>query len=169
MTQRWIAVQSSHQAQGRVYNGLQEALGFDSVFCPFERYWQRYRGGERWLTIRPLFLGYTFARAIPEHIGDLQRIDGVSGVLRAEGKPSFVPDAVIDALRRARDGGIFDRTRDCGIPVGTEVMITEGPFAGLIGKIKSATSKHRPRILLHFLGRVTESSIPVDKLERLDA
>ena len=169
MMQRWVAVQSSHTAQGRVCLGLQDYLGIDCVFMPMRAYWARFRFGERNRRVEPLFDGYTFARVIPEHIGEICDIDGVQDVLRCEVKPLFIPDEAIDALRRAWRGRIFDETRDQGLPIGTEVLITSGPFAGLVGKIKSASKKHRPRVLLHFLGRVTESSIPIDRLERVEA
>lgn len=167
--QRWIAVWSTYAAQLRVSKGL-PARGVET-YTPMEAFWagRNHRGDREWDS-RPLFTNYTFAKCLPERLGDILSMKGVVDVVRAEsGKPSFVADELIDTIRRAEAAHIFDRTQDYGFPGGTGVRITEGPFAGFIGKIKSASPKHRPVLLLKMLGAMTETSVPIDKLEKVDA
>lgn len=168
MTQRWIAVQSSHTAQGRVCLGLQDVLGPESVFMPQRVYWANFRH-ERHMRFEPLFVGYTFARILPDHLGDISEIDGVSGFVRNNGRMVFIPDETIKRLWQEWRGRLFDETRDYGLPEGTEVRITDGPFADLVGKIRCASPKQRPRLYIQLFNRVVETSVPIDKLERLEA
>jgi len=168
MSQRWVAVQSTHQAQGRVCLGLQDVLGPESVFMPHRVYWANFRH-ERLMRFEPLFLGYTFARILPERVSDISEIDGVSGFVRNNGKVVFIPDETIKRLWSEWRGRLFDETKDYGLPEGTEVRITDGPFADLVGKIRCASPKQRPRLYIQLFNRVVETSVPIDKLERLEA
>jgi len=168
MSQRWVAVQSTHQAQGRVCLGLQDVLGPESVFMPHRVYWANFRH-ERLMRFEPLFIGYTFARILPERVSDISEIDGVSGFVRNNGKMVFIPDETIKRLWQEWRGRLFDETRCYGLPEGTEVRITDGPFADLVGKIRCASPKQRPRLYIQLFNRVVETSVPIDKLERLEA
>lgn len=163
---RWLAICSTPAAQPRVCMAL-EAYEHEA-FAPSQTFWKRYRAGERHKAFAPLFAGYTFVRTDPCRIGELLEIEGVRDVMRSPaGKPLAIPDETINALRRAVENHVFDRTRQRRIPPGTSVRIISGPLAGLIGKIASASAKHRPHVLLRFLGELTETEVPIDKLEQL--
>jgi transcriptional antiterminator RfaH len=162
----WIAVCSTPAAQPRVALAL-AAYGYEA-FVPTETFWKHFRGGEKHKAAAPLFSGYTFARAEPDRIAELLAIEGVRDVLRsaAGNRPQPIPDAVIDGLRGAAEARLFDRARPATLPAGTSVRLTSGPLAGLVGKIKSASPKHRAKLLISFLGQLTEVDLPVDKLEK---
>lgn len=164
----WVAVTSTPAAQRRVCYAL-GALRID-CFAPAECAWRQHRNAKRVRIAEPLFAGYTFARAEACQVGEILDIEGVRGVLRSTtGKPFTVPDAVIEALRQSANCGLFDRTKVPPFANGEPVRILEGPFAGMLAKVKSATARHRPRILLKFLGQLTEAEVPIDKIERIRA
>lgn len=166
MTLRWIVVCSSAAAQPRVCVALQNC-GHET-FMPMEVFWKVFRGGEKCKAFDVLFPTYIFVRIDPARMGEIMDIEGVHGVLRsAENKPVAIADDLIAALRRAVDHRIFDRTRNYGLAAGTEVRVIDGPFAGIVGQIKSASPKHRARVLMKFLGHVIEAEVPVDKLQKV--
>src|SRR5690349_21208616 len=144
---------------------IHDTLGFP-VFVPAEKVWT-VRRGRRVQACKPLFEGYIFPRVDPyrEDWSALKHVDGVIAVLGApadrEGIPSYVPTAWIDAMRKAQDMGIFDRTSALpeGFKVGDSVSIGEGPFAGFtaeiqgfIAKMRSARSRKLAKLLVLFLG-----------------
>ncbi|HET7156089.1 MAG TPA: transcription termination/antitermination NusG family protein [Hyphomicrobiaceae bacterium] len=159
---------------------IHDTLGHQ-VFVPAERVWT-IRRGRRVQACKPLFPGYIFPRVDPyrEDWSRLRGIDGVIDVLGAprehDGIPSHVPDAAIDALRKAQDAGVFDRTKVApdGYAIGETVRISEGPFAGhnaaiqaFVAKMRSATARKRARLLVQFLGRMCQTEVDVTALEKL--
>lgn len=163
-----------------VAEDINETLGFP-VFVPAEKVWTVYRG-RRVMACKPLFEGYIFPRVHPymQDWSRLRDIDGVIDVLGAprdrEGIPSYVPAPMIDALRKAQDMGVFDRTTAIpdGFKVGDSVVIGEGPFAGFtaeirgfMAKMKSATARKRAKLLVQFMGRMCAAELDVTALEKL--
>ena len=165
---RWVAVCSTLTGQPRLCMTL-AACGYEP-FVPAQTYWKRPRSGKKLKARVPLFPGYTFARVEPSRIGELMTIDGVRNVLRSvTGTPLCIKDGVVEAFRTSTASGLFDSTKPARYIDGEPVRILDGPLAGLIGKIKSASAKHRPKVLLKFLGQITEVEVPIDKLEQIRA
>jgi len=128
-----------------------KSLGF-STYIPTER---KKRCGK--VLIAPLFPGYVFIKFDRERDdwGAIDHIDGVLGVLKNLDLPRRVADRDIARLQCAEAAGVFDYTRPAvNLSEGESVSILEGPFVGLIAKVRSASSKNRARILLEHLGTV---------------
>lgn len=148
------------------------------VFMPIEMSMRTTRG-KRVEVERPLFSRYLFVAFDPlasDEWMDLLQIDGVEDVLGSQNElPSRVPDAWIDALRRAEHAGAFDRRPDASpFKIGEMVRIAEGPFTGLharieqlIAKLKSATATKRVKVLMDFLGRSSTFELPVSAIEKV--
>jgi len=164
--QRWLTIYTKPQAIGRAYIGIQ-ASGWE-VFCPFEvvRYLDR---GMKCRKILPLFGQYLFVWAEPERITQITEVDGVEGVLRDQlsGKPRFADEDKIAAIKRARDLGAFDRTRDDWAQAGEDVRIADSAMRGFVAKIKSAKRHKRVELVVEDAPfRITTS---IDKLEKVRA
>ena len=171
----WLVVYTEPRAENRAKIGIEE-VGHE-VFLPLEKLRQRIEKRNLWKQIeRPVFSRYIFARPpAPDAWGQIPSIDGVVDVLRNNDRPSRVPAAFIDALRKAESYGVFDRTQNSPDPfeIGELVRVSAGPFAGhnavieLIAKIKSTTAKKRAKVLLNFMGRKTSLDVDVCDLEKL--
>ncbi|BCJ90322.1 transcriptional antiterminator [Terrihabitans soli] len=111
-----------------------------------------------------MFPRYVFAAA--DRI-DLSEVDGVNGVLRRDGKWARISNDVIEDLRVAIDLGLFDSTRDkkAIFKPGQDVVIEEGPFAGLGAKVKKALSGQDAEILVDLLGRSTLVRVDLDLIK----
>lgn len=78
---------------------------------------------------------------------------GIHDILGAMKIPQRIPDLLIERIRREEDAGVFDFTKPyCAFASGDDVEIKEGPFAGLMAKVRSASPKKRVRLLLAGLG-----------------
>jgi transcription antitermination factor NusG len=149
---RWYVAETFPKCEFEVESSL-ISKGFDA-YAPRSRHfrWSKFSVRRREKIEKPLFPGYTFVSFDVEKDEWWQPIhssDGVRSVLSNNLIPSRVHSFAIDRLRRAEAAGMFDYT----IPVsnfrpGDDVEIIEGPFAGLIAKIKSASVKKRVRIIM---------------------
>lgn len=163
-----------------VAEDIHDECGFP-VFVPAERVWT-VRRGRRVQACRPLFSGYVFPIVDPyrQDWSRLKHVDGVIAVLgepaTEDGVPSYVPSAWVDAMRKAQDMGVFDRTTPLpdGFVIGEEVRISDGPFAGwnaeiagFVAKMRSATAKKRAKLLVQFMGRMCSTEVDVTALEKL--
>ena len=131
------------------------ALGFDVFYPVMSRV--KIRRGRRIIINDPLLPGYLFAHFDREKDdwGKIEDINGVLGILKNGLLPCRIPDLAITRLRQAEAAGLFDYTKPgSAFEDGAVVEITEGPFAGMIAKVKSASPKKRVKILLDALGAI---------------
>lgn len=106
---------------------------------------------------RPYFPGYVFIRTDLERVGlsTLHWMPGAAGVVAFGGQPAWVPENLINAIRRRVDrlnaaGGEFLS----GLQPGDPVVIREGPFAGYRAIFDARLSgEERVRVLLSLLDR----------------
>ena len=147
----WYAVQCYSRCEIKVKEEVEE-LEFP-CFCPMGSRTKIIRQ-RRVIVHDPIFTGYVFVAFDRErdYWGQIKAVDGVIDILSNGHLPVAVPKDLIDRLMRAQDAGVFDWTKPgAAFTVNDEVEVVEGPFAGLIAKIKSATAKKRIKILLQGL------------------
>ncbi len=133
-----------------------EAEGYET-FVPVERR-TIIRNRKKREQIKPLLGSYVFVRFDREadDWGNILSVQGVHDILsNANDLPLRVPDLEIAKLRRLSEAGVFDFTKPrSAFREGDTVRIEDGPFAGLIAKVRSASPKKRIRLLLDGLGKL---------------
>jgi transcriptional antiterminator RfaH len=127
-----------------------EDMGF-GIFYPTETR-QKLRRGRKVMSTDPVFPGYLFVHFDRERDewGAINDVDGVVGILKNGVFPSRIPDLVIDRLMNMVAAGAFETASK--LNGGDTVEITEGHFAGLLAKVKSASPRKRVKVLLDGLG-----------------
>jgi transcription antitermination factor NusG len=121
--------------------------------------------------VRPYFPGYLFIRADLLQLGlsVLQWMPGAAGVVTFGGQPAWVPETLINAIRRRVDeidaGGSEAAT---GLQHGDPVFIREGPFAGYQAIFDTRLSgDERARVFLSLVGRQQFLlELPASQIER---
>lgn len=173
----WHVCYTEPRAEQRIVADITADLGFEA-YMPVERMWVRHRG-KRCEMERPVFPRYLFAQVDP-HREEWQRLLDVDGVVDVLGRPaidtaglpSYVPVPWVEMIRKMEECGVFDRTKTepDKFKIGEFVRVSDGPFAGMAGKIegfaaklKSATAKKRVKLLMDFC-RV---ELDVTSLEKL--
>lgn len=155
MTRRWYVLKTKPRAEEKVCAvliGRQVEVYLPKVKAPRATP----AAGRR----EALFPGYVFAHIdvrLDEWV-KTRSAPGVAYVLGCEGKPSPVPEAVIDAVRK--------RLEACGGEMrprpgrGDRVAIIGGPLRGLEAVFDTElTGGGRSRVLLSILGRLTPLSL----------
>lgn len=160
--ERWYVFYTEPQAEKRAQESI-AALGL-LVFVPFEKRIQRLPRRKPREVELALFPRYGFVRfdINLDAWGAIPGAKGVVDLLRADMIPQSVPDGAIDGLQLADKIGAFDRTKppSAGMPV----EITQGPFAGFIGKIRRARSAERMEVLVKFLNAEIAATVPLSAL-----
>ena len=147
---QWYVIQSKTQKEYLVY----EQLSIRKI----EAYYpciQVKVVNPRARKIKPYFPGYLFVRVDLKQMGAsaLQWTPGAVGLVGYGGEPAFVPDSLLQAIRRHVDHinkgrhEAFDNLKS-----GEIVAITNGPFAGYSAIFDSYSPGHeRVRVLLQML------------------
>jgi transcriptional antiterminator RfaH len=114
-------------------------------------------------TVKPYFPGYLFIRVELDTVGfsAFQRMPHAIGLVCFGGVPAWVPDSLIDAIRRhlaeiqAAGGELLYRLRP-----GDTILIRRGPFAGYEGIFDTQLNgSERVRVLLNML---SDRLVPIE-------
>ena len=159
----WYALYTNPRSEARVARTL-TARGF-SVFLPL----LPARPNKH---VRPLFPTYLFLRCDLASVGlsTLQWISGLRRVLSFGGRPAVVPEEAIQLIRAClREAEAAGGLPNHPFKPGDEVVVEEGPLAGLYGIFQGPTGPaERVHILLRFLGYANRTEIPVSMLRRTE-
>ena len=115
-----------------------EAKGIPAfgALAPFARQWS-----DRVKRVRmPLFPGYVLAQPAEGALVAALSVPGVVGVVRrGDGEPAPVTEAEVEAVRRLVEGvtvsGALPELLEPPLELGTEVVVVDGPFKGLVGEL----------------------------------
>lgn len=169
MNRNWFAVNTKPKKEDFAAQML-EHKGFE-VFLPKIPVSSK-RGSKKISLIEPLFTGYLFVYTVPllEMVGQVNWTPGVRRLLCAGGTPVPVPDAAIDLIRQRLATRNRQSPKPQGeFPVGSQVAIRHGPFAGLLGVVeKPMSGRGRVRVLLELLQRQTAVELDAVDLDRIE-
>ncbi len=125
---------------------------------------RRRRG--KWVdVIEPLFPRYLFIRLdiVNDNIAPIRSTPGISGLVRFGGQLAKAPVALIETLMQTADADAgVHLTGEEVFYAGMDVMVTEGPFAGLSGIFQATKGEDRVIILLDLLGRLNRTTVKRD-------
>lgn len=104
-----------------------------------------------------LFPGYIFIK-IREGWQSLLSTRGIKSLFLCDGKPARVTDAEIESMvsREDEDGLI---QLEPPVTCGDSVIVQYGPMEGLLGRVKSLTSRERCLVLLSVMNRTVETEM----------
>lgn len=150
----WYCARTKPKHEHIAAANVQARLGLE-VFLPrlrVERATQR--GVVR--VIEPLFPGYLFVRcAALEQLAEVQRVSGISSLVRFGGRVPVVEDALIEELQECFPDAMPLDVEDRLAP-GDEVLVGEGAFAGMRAYVlRVMPARQRVQILLNILGGPT--------------
>ena len=113
--------------------------------------------------MRPYFPGYIFIQVDLEQINvsSFQWLPGATGLVSYGGVPAFVPESLINALRKRLDElNASERKPLLGVDKGDVVTIQAGPFAGHEALFDaSLAGEERVRVLLKL---INEQQLPLE-------
>ncbi|MEX2577765.1 MAG: transcriptional activator RfaH [Verrucomicrobiales bacterium] len=164
----WYCVRAKPKSEHLAAVNLQGFAHLDEVFCPRIRYEKSTRRGKVWF-VEALFPGYLFARFdLAENLRAVNATSGVSGILRfADYYPQISDDYIRELREEFPEADNEVRIVEPEVAEGDEVVVTEGPLAGLETIItKLVSGQDRVRVLLEWLGQEREAEVSLRSLGR---
>ena len=146
MMGRWLVVQTHPRAEEKAVQHLLRQ-GFET-YLP--QYLKRRRHARRVETVRaPLFPRYLFVGMDRGALGwrSIRSTIGVSQLVTIGEEPAFVPEGIINGLKRREEGGFIEIGRRT-FRGGDSVRIAEGAFADCLGLFEEVRDEERVCVLL---------------------
>lgn len=139
--------------------------GIDAL-CPRISYLKKTRRGKVKF-IECMFPGYVFVWAdLVASYRLIRSVQGIRDVVAFGERIPMLPDAFIMDLRERFGQELEKELPKPVIQVGQDIVVTEGPFKDLQAVVSGEMDGHqRVAVLLEFLGRQMEVSIPVADVE----
>jgi transcription antitermination factor NusG len=150
----WFVVWTESRAEKRVESRI-AAKGL-TPWLP--KVTERRQWSDRWQeVVLPLFPGYLFARGGMAQLTAVLRTPGVVTVVKSgAGRPAFLSDGFVSSLRHAiENSGVQVAPVEDAIQysVDDEVVVREGPLAGLRGVVQEVRSGRRLVVWIEQIGR----------------
>lgn len=150
----WFVVWTASRAEKCVESRI-AAQGLE-LWLP--KHTERRRWSDRWReVVLPLFPGYLFARGEMSHLPLILRTPGVITVVKSgdAGRPALLSDGFIASLRAAleKSGLPAMPVDDVLYSPNDEVIVKEGPLAGLRGVVQEVRSGRRLIVWIAHIGR----------------
>lgn len=149
----WFVVWTESRAEKRVESRI-AAQGLEPWLPTLT---ERRRWSDRWKeVVSPLFPGYLFARGALAQLPSILRTAGVVSVVKNGRRPALLSDEFIRSLQRALETaslGASTITPTTEYEVGDEVLVREGPLAGLRGVVGQVRSARHLVVWIHAIGR----------------
>jgi transcription antitermination factor NusG len=150
----WFVIWTAARAEKRVESRM-AAQGLEP-WLPQTT--ERRRWSDRWRdVVLPLFPGYLFARGELSQMSSILRTPGVITVVKSggSGRPAFLSDRFVASLRAA-----LEKSGTSATPVAAaqysphdEVIVREGPLAGLRGVVQEVQNGRRLIVWIEHIGR----------------
>ncbi|MFN4101141.1 MAG: transcription termination/antitermination protein NusG [Pararhodobacter sp.] len=136
------------------------------VFCPLRLETRRY--GPRFRTEpRPLFPGYLFIALDPAESRwrAINSTPGVTRLVAFGGMPAAVPQGLVEQIALGCDAEGLILPPD-ELEPGDRVLVSAGPFAGLLAEVERSEADRRVWILIEVMGQKTRMQVGRDALRR---
>ena len=148
----WFVVWTHSRAEKQVASRI-AAMGMEQWLPTVT---ERHQWSDRWKdVVLPLFPGYVFARGTAGELHRLLRTPGVMTIVKNGTRAAFLSDGFVSSLRRAINTPELEPTavseRCYGVE--DEVVIREGPLAGLRGVVKEIRNGRRLVVWVGEIGR----------------
>jgi transcriptional antiterminator RfaH len=163
----WYVVRTHSRAETKAQANLL-AQGYEG-YLPLCRRWVKH-ARRREVVQRPLFPGYLFVQFDIEHTRwrSIMSTIGVVHLICQGDLPTRVAEGAVETIKTAEEDGFFDFTRAVAqLQPGDKIRVVSGPFASMIGKLQSAGSNDRIRVLLEILGRHAPTELSLSDIEAL--
>jgi transcription antitermination factor NusG len=163
LSKDWYVAYTFPRAEKKVCSTL-EKMGVSS-FLPMCNVLRKWSDRIKKISV-PLFPNYVFVNINPVERHQVLKVDGLLRYVSFGGKPSTVSEKQIDSLKKMLAGEvevsneIYDR-------VGTPVIITSGPFAGIEGLFIRKNKKNRLVVQIAVLQKSVSVDIPSSSVMKL--
>lgn len=132
-------------------------------FLPLRRFVSRWKDRKKEVKV-PLFPGYLFINANHESIYESLNTRSVVKVLGNSKGPTPIPNEQIDGIKKLIESNLVFNTHAL-ISVGKEVVVTNGPLEGFIGKVIEKRGNYKLILSVDLIRRSISLEVNIDDVE----
>jgi transcriptional antiterminator RfaH len=155
----WYAVSTRPNAEKKVFERL--------TASSYEAYLPLVSSIREWTDRKkkiesPLISTFVFVKLDPTRIYDVLKIQGALGILKYLGKPAIIKEQEIENLKiLMNDTSEVSKLENIDFERGEDVLVTKGPFMGLVAQSVIIKGKRRIIVSIEALGSVMEVNLPL--------
>jgi len=165
LKQGWYVLLTRSRFENVVYEGLVKKS--IEVFLPRVLVQSRRRDRKKMIRA-PLFPGYVFVRSnlVATHHLEIVKTTGAVRLIGNKDRPLPVADNVLESLRImvGTDESLITGTQ---FQAGDRVIVTQGPFAGVIGVFNRYQGQNRVIVNIEILGQFAAAEVDEADVEKL--
>lgn len=157
----WFVAYTVSKAEKLINTQIQE-LGIES-YLPLQKVKRQWSDRVKLVEV-PLFPSYLFVKTTKEKIPQLKSMRGIAWFIAFQNKLATIQEQEIELIRKVLAGGKEVIVTNNKFNSGQQVMIKEGPFAGLEGILIKEKGKNRFIMELKGLEQSISIDIPTNYL-----
>ncbi|MCK5105766.1 MAG: UpxY family transcription antiterminator, partial [Cyclobacteriaceae bacterium] len=144
----WYAVYTKPRSEKKVTERLSDS-GFE-MYCPLMKTMRQWSDRKKKVQL-PMFPGYVFVYVEENERSLILQDSGVLNFVFWLGKPAVIRDNEIEAIKKIAENGEEINISAEAFEIGRLVIIPEGPFKGMTGKVDKL-DKRKIIVLVDQLG-----------------
>ena len=144
----WYAVYTKPRSEKKVTERLSDS-GFE-MYCPMMKTMRQWSDRKKKVQL-PMFPGYVFVYVEENERSLILQDSGVLNFVFWLGKPAVIRDNEIEAIKKIAENGEEINISAEAFEIGRLVIIPEGPFKGMTGKVDKL-DKRKIIVLVDQLG-----------------
>lgn len=173
---RWYVIQTYSGSESRVAQLINEKLekyGFkdsvEKIYIPSEKVVEL-KKGVKVDKVRNYFPGYILIKMIISNdlLYIIRRIPRVADFVGMNGKPTPISEEEVKKIVSHTEESSINPRSITKFEVGTQVRVTDGPFASFSGQIEEVEDeKQRLKVSVVIFGRATPVTLGYNQVERI--
>lgn len=157
--ENWYAIHTRPNAEKKVCERL--ALLKLEVYLPLITQVRDWSDRKKKIS-SPLISTFVFVKIEETRVYEALKVQGALGVLKYLGKPAIIKEQEIENLKiLMTDSGEVSKIENIEFEEGEDVLVTKGPFMGLVAQSVLIKGKRRIIVSIEALGTVMEVNLPL--------
>lgn len=163
LNKHWFAIYTHPRHEKKVFESLTEIK--IEAYLPLQKKLRKWSDRKKWVET-PLITSYVFVNVDEKSYYDVLKIQGASRYICFEGKAATIPDWQINAMKLALEIDPDLEITNKKFNKGDNIIVIDGPFIGLKGKLIDFKGKKKVLINISNIGQSLVVNIPVEYLEK---
>ncbi len=155
----WFAIYTRPNAEKKVYSKL-VTMGYDA-YLPLVSSIREWSDRRKKITT-PLISTFVFIKTEKSKLYNTLEVQGALGILKYIGQPAVIKEQEIENLKiLMNDSTEVSPIENVDFEEGEDVLVTQGPFTGLVAKSLVIKGKRRIVVAMEALGSALEVNLPL--------
>jgi len=155
----WYAIHTKPNAEKKVRDRL-SLIDFE-VYLPLITNIREWSDRKKKINT-PLISTFVFVRIDESKVYDSLKVQGTMGVLKFLGKPAIIKEQEIENLKiLMKDTTEVSQIESIDYEKGEDVLVTKGPFMGLVAQSVVIKGKRRIIVTIEALSSIMEVNLPL--------